>query len=257
MIEQIEAEIFQDFQTKGYSRPARLTCRRANGQQIEVFIKFAGGVRDRYFGLCAEVLCSAIARHLGFLTPDPYIVNLSPEFLTGAPQEGKDLIHRSLGLNFGTVAVGSGYGVMPTEPRLPKELSKVAAEIFAFDILVQNFDRKWDNPNLLWNRKRIVLIDHESALNPVLPWPDFNLANLDLDKFYDHVFYSEISPADADFQRLITVLQTMTPAVVDGFFDQLPGVWRDENALSKIKNYLNFLVDNRQPVCDLIRERIS
>ena len=78
MIEQVEAEIFQDFQTRGYSRPARLTCRCANGQQIEVFIKFAGGVRDRYLGLCAEMLCSGIARHLGFLTPDPYIVNLSP-----------------------------------------------------------------------------------------------------------------------------------------------------------------------------------
>jgi len=224
MIEQIEAELFHDFQTKGYSRPARLTCRRENGQQIEVFIKFAGGVRDHYFGLCAEMLCSSIARKLGFLTPDPYIVNLSPEFLAGAPQAAKDLISRSLGLNFGTVAVGSGYGVMPTEPHLPQDLRKLAAEIFAFDILMQNFDRKWDNPNLLWNRKRIVLIDHESALSSVLRWPDFEFARLDLDRFYDHVFYSEISPADADFQRLVAVLQTFTPALLDGFFDQLPGV---------------------------------
>lgn len=257
MIEQIEAEVFQGFQTKGYSRPARLTCRRLNGQPLEVFIKFAGGVRDHYFGLCAELLCSAIARQLGFLTPEPYIVNLSPEFLAGAPKGAKDLISRSLGLNFGTVAVGSGYGVMPTEPRLPTDLRKIAAEIFAFDVLIQNFDRKWDNPNLLWNRKRIVLIDHESALNPILQWPDLSFARLDLDKFYDHVFYSAISPADADFQRLVTVLQTLTPAVVDGFFALLPGVWRDETALSKVKDYLSFLVDNRQPVCELIRERIS
>jgi hypothetical protein len=257
MIEQIEAEFFHDFQTKGYSRPARLTCRRANSQQIEVFIKFAGGVRDHYFGLCAEVLCSSIARHLGFWTPDPYIVNLSPEFLAGAPEDAKDLICRSLGLNFGTVAVGSGYGVMPTEPRLPHDLRKIAAEIFAFDILIQNFDRKWDNPNLLWNRKRIVLIDHESALNSVLRWPDFEFARLDLDRFYDHVFYSEISPADADFQRLVAVLQTLTPVILDGFFDQLPDVWRDENALSRVKNYLNSLVDNRQQVCDLIHDIIS
>src|ERR1700678_3484359 len=235
MIEQIEAEIFQDFQTKGYSRPARLTCRRSCGQQIEVFIKFAGGVRNRYFGLCAEVLCSAIARHLGFFTPDPYVVNLSPEFLSGVPHEAKDLISRSLGLNFATVAVGSGYGVMPTEPRLPKDWSKTAAEIFAFDILMQNFDRKRDNPNLLWNRERIVLIDHESALNPVLRWPDFNLAHLDLDNFYDHVFYSEISPPHADFQRLAIVLQTMTPTVVDGFLASLPGARREEKALLKIK----------------------
>ena len=238
MIEQVEAEIFQDFQTKGYSRPARLTCRRLSGEQIEVFVKFAGGVRDRYFGLCAEMLCSAIARYLGLLTPDPYIVNLSPEFLAGVPPAAKDLVSRSLGLNFGTAAVGSGYGVIPTDPSLPRDLSKVAAEIFAFDILMQNFDRQRDNPNLLWNRKRIVLIDHESALNPVLEWPDFNFARLDLDKFYDRVFYSAISPADADYQKLLTVLETMNPAVVDGFFNQLPPVWRDEKALSKIKNYL-------------------
>ena len=49
----------------------------------------------------------------------------------------------------------------------------------------------------------------------------------------------------------------MVPSVVDGFFDQLPGVWRDEKALSKIKDYLNFLVDNRLALCEIIRERIS
>jgi len=257
MMEQIEAEFFHDFQTKGYSRPARLTCRRADGRQLEVFIKFAAGVRDHYFGLCAEALCSAIARHLGFLTPDPYFVNLSPEFLAGVPKEAKDLISRSLGLNFGTVAVGSGYGVMPTEPRLPKELRKIAADIFAFDILMQNFDRKWDNPNLLWNREHIVLIDHESALSSVLQWPDFNFSHLGLDKFYDHVFYSRISPGDGDFQQFTSALQTLTPEVLDGFFGQLPVVWRDEKALSKVRDYLNFVVANRQQVCDLINERIS
>lgn len=190
------------------------------------------------------------------MTPGPYIVNLSPEFLAGAPHEAKDLISRSLGLNFGTVAVGEGYGVMPTEPHLTKDLRKVAAEIYAFDIMMQNFDRKSDNPNVLWNRQRIVLIDNESALNPVLQWPDLNLAHLDLDKFYDHVFYSEISPGDADFQRLATALQTLTLAVVDGFIELLPGAWHDEKALSRIKEYLKFPVDNRIPVCDLIRERI-
>lgn len=257
MIERIEAEFFHDFQTKGYSRPARLTCRRANGQQIEVFIKFAGGVRDHYFGLCAEVLCSLIARQLGFSTPDPYIVNLSPEFLAGAPQNAKDLISRSLGLNFGTVAVGSGYGVMPPDARLPQDLRKTAAEIFAFDILIQNFDRKRDNPNLLWNRKRIVLIDHESALSSILKWPDFDFARMDLDKFYDHVFYSEISPADADFQRLAVCLQTLTPSVVDEFFNHLPSVWHNPGALSQIRKYLNFLVANCHPICNLIAERIA
>jgi hypothetical protein len=90
-----------------------------------------------------------------------------------------------------------------------------------------------------------------------LRWPDFEFARLDLDRFYDHVFYSEISPADADFQRLVAVLQTLTPVILDGFFDQLPDVWRDENALSRVKNYLNSLVDNRQQVCDLIHDIIS
>jgi hypothetical protein len=50
---------------------------------------------------------------------------------------------------------------------------------------------------------------------------------------------------------------SLTPAVVDEFFDLVPDVWRDETALLRIKEYLNFLVDNRVQVCDLIRERIS
>jgi hypothetical protein len=259
MIEQIEAELFHGFQTNGRSRPARMTCRKADGQPVNVFVKFAGGVTGHYFGLCAEVLCSAIARHLGLVTPDPYIVNLplSPEFLAGVPAEAKDIVGRSLGLNFGTVAVGDGFTVVPPEPRLPTNLRPVAAEIFAFDILMQNFDRKWDNPNLLWNQKRIVLIDHESALHPVLSWPEPSVAMMSLEKFYDHVCYSPISPADANYDRLASVLGTLTPEILDGFFGLIPAVWRDESAMARVRGYLNFLVDNREPLCKHIKELIS
>ncbi len=184
-------------------------------------------------------------------------MNLSPGFLAGAPKEAKDLISRSLGLNFGSVAVGAGFRTMPAEPQLPGPLRKVAAEIFAFDILMQNFDRKRDNPNLLWDGKSIVLIDHESALHSVLTWPKPAFANLDLEHFYDHVFYAPISPKDADFQRLVLGLQALTPAVLDGFFGQIPAAWRDEAALARAREYLNFVVDNRDSLCQLVYGVIS
>jgi len=150
-----------------------------------------------------------------------------------------------------------GNRYMPTEPQLAKRLKKTAAEIFAFDVLIQNLDRKRDNPNLLWNQNNIVLIDHERALTPILSWQTFIVVNLDLDRFYDHVLYSAISAKDVDFERLVSVLESLTPAVLDGFFEQLPAVWRAEKALSVIRQYLQFVVDNRQAVCDIIRERIS
>ncbi len=254
MVEIVDAEEFHDFQTKGYSRPARVSCRRADGELVELFIKFAGGVRGHNFGLCSELICSLLATELGLLTPTPFTVNLSKDFLTGVPLVAKDLVERSLGLNFGSKNAGFGYHAMPTNPKLKHELRQVAAEIFAFDILTQNFDRKSDNPNLLWNGSKIILIDHESALQSVVEKDTPGVASLELDRFYDHVFFNILNPGDAVYDRLSGKLASVS---IDNIFNQIPSQWSDNSALKKVRSHLDWVIANNQTVCNLIEERIA
>jgi hypothetical protein len=181
-IEIIEAEQFFSFTQNGYSRPARLGCSREDGSKVDVYVKFKGGVEAREFGLLSELLCSLLAREVGLNVPRPFIVNLSPEFLAGVPHVAQDLVNRSLGLNFASESAPAGFSLVPPEPHVPLALRPSAAEVFAFDIIVQNCDRKADNPNLLWDRSKILLIDHERALGFVRGTPVSSFRSLELDR---------------------------------------------------------------------------
>jgi hypothetical protein len=257
MPEIVQAEEFHGFQTSGNSRPARLTCRRTNGSRLDVFAKFRGGVRNGTFGLCVELLCADFARALGLAVPASFFLEVSPEFVRAAPREAYDLLHRSSGLNFASEALKSGFSVIPPEPRIPIALRRRAAEIFAFDVLIQNFDRKRDNPNLLWNRTNIFLIDHESALHPTYSSEEApNLTSLALDNFYDHVLYSSLSSSDCSLNMLSNALGEITVGTLDGWFDAVPEEWRSD-ALLRVRRRFEWIIEHRSEVCILIQERIA
>jgi hypothetical protein len=257
LVEQLEAEQFFGFTANGYSRPARVGCTRPDGTKVEAYVKFIGGVQQREFGLVSELLCSLSASALGLSVPTPYIVNLSPEFLAGVPKPAEDLVRRSLGLNFGSESLPAGFSVVPPEPRVPIVLRRAAAEIFAFDVIFQNRDRKQDNPNLLWDRTKIQMIDHERAFGYVRETADLSFGSLGLDRFYDHVFYSALSPNDAQFDRLKESLGCFTANRLDDLFGEIPPSWQVEADLAKVREYLLWVADNRNEICNLIHERLS
>jgi HipA-like kinase len=221
-VEHVEAELFHSFTESGYSRPARLTCSRIDGSKVDVYVKFMGGIRNREFGLGAELVSSLLARELELSTPTPFIVNVSAEFHAGVPKAAQDLINRSLGLNFGSESAPPGFSVVPPHPRVPLGLRPAAAEVFAFDIIVQNYDRKTDNPNLLWDRTKIVMIDHEGALSPLLSNTAPSFGALELDRFYDHVFYSAVSPGDAEYGRFTEALGRISTSRLDKILGAVP-----------------------------------
>jgi hypothetical protein len=216
-----------------------------------------GGVRNRSFGLGAELLCSLLAQELGLGVPTPFIVNVSPEFLEGVPKPAQDLIKRSLGLNFGSESAAPGFSLVPPEPRVPILLRSEAAEIFAFDVIVQNYDRKSDNPNLLWDRNKFLMIDHEGALGSVLERPTPSLSSLELDKFYDHVFYSALSPSDAQYDKFAEGLGRLSASGIDALLAEIPAVWQIKADLARVRDHLLWVVEHRLEVCGLIRERLS
>lgn len=120
--------------------------------------------------LVAELIVGALAEALGLLTPERYLVELTPQLPSDDPHEElRDLLERSAGTNLGfRYLEGFRNVTVPDAGRIKPEL---AAQIVWLDAFVQNPDRTAKNPNLMIKAGQIWLIDHGAALDFHHDWP--------------------------------------------------------------------------------------
>jgi len=151
--------------TSGRTKPAVFLCEDLDGNSAgEFVVKLRRGIDSGVVGLTCELLSSLLAEKLGIRTPNPAIVEIDPAIgglLNPRDTEMARLIRNSGGLNFGSEVLVGGYSVWPIDKSVPASLERLAGEIFFFDALTQNPDRKVNNPNFLWKGEEILLIDHE------------------------------------------------------------------------------------------------
>src|SRR5262249_42461555 len=76
-------------------------------------------------------------------------------------QEIQDLLRASAGLNLGVDFLSGAVDFDATAPTVDGEL---AGRIIWFDALVSNADRSWRNPNMLFWRDQLHLVDHGATL---------------------------------------------------------------------------------------------
>lgn len=111
--------------------------------------------------LAAEVVVAGIARRLGLRTPDLVVLDLDPEIARyEADEEVQDLLNASAGSNLGVDFLPGAFGFDGEGAVDPIE----AATVIWLDAFTANVDRTWRNPNLLWWRDDLWLIDHGAAL---------------------------------------------------------------------------------------------
>ena len=121
----------------------------------------------------------------------------------------------SAGLNFGCERLPSGVTTWPKDKPIPVLLRPLAAEVFAFDVLIQNPDRRKESPNgpnLLWADDEIYLYDHEQAfsfLMGVLGWqPPWTGQGTEFCR--NHVFFQQLTGIPHNFDRLSGALEALT-----------------------------------------------
>src|SRR5437660_11266049 len=114
----------------------------------------------------AELFTALLADDLGLQVPQAAIVNVPVGFETIFPE--KDLVNLmkgSPGLNFGSVHLGAGFTTWPPGRNPVGAQRDQAADIFAFDTLIQNEDRRAVNPNLWARSDKLGVYDHEQAFS--------------------------------------------------------------------------------------------
>ena len=262
-VRRLKASAFMRRIQSGKTHPAVLMCEDVNSNNAgEFVVKLKGGIDAGVTGLTCELIASLLADELGLKVPTSAIIEIDPTIGTLLSSRDSDMariIGRSASQNFGTEVLVGGYGVWPINKYLPASLRPSAGEIFAFDALIQNPDRKVNNPNLLWKGEEIFLIDHELAFsflfrigNSSEPWILEGDAGVFLN---EHVFYQELKGREVDLARFQGALGAISDEDLAGMVDQVPREWNNEN-VSRISNHLKGVRDHATDFVKQVKWRL-
>ncbi len=218
----------------GRNKPVILSCEDAQGEPIEVVAKFAHRCERGCNALIAEAMAAMFGADLGLPIPEPFVVQLDPdladELLTRLPGRyaGDPAVPA-----FGSKKLPPGYGAyLPGKP-LPNHLQTTAAEIIAFDVLVQNNDRLLKNPNCLTNGQKLAIIDHELAFSLIIGWtPPWQPGGLNyLDGPLGHLFFSALKGFPLDLARLAGAVEAVADERLNEYRQAIPTSWIDNDHL--------------------------
>jgi hypothetical protein len=113
--------------------------------------------------LAAELIVGELARAAGLPVPELALIDVDAALGRSEPhQEIREQLTASAGLNLAMAFLPGAIGY-DVAARVPVD-GALASAIVAFDIFAANVDRTARNPNLLWWRGALWLIDHGAAL---------------------------------------------------------------------------------------------
>ncbi len=188
-------------------------------------VKFTGAGQGRK-ALIAEIVGSSLARALGLPVVELVTVDVDPALAANEPDdEVQDLLRASAGMNLGVDFLPGALDLDATAFPVAPDL---AGRVLWFDALINNVDRSWRNPNMLFWHRQPYLIDHGAALTFHHNWAAFDAERV------------ATSPYDAGEHALITsqpnldgadaaLAPLVTAAVLDDVLALVPDAWlRDE-----------------------------
>jgi hypothetical protein len=236
-----------------------MLCTDEDGDLLEVVVKLFAGKESSSNGMICELMASLLAQDLDLSVPQPFLVEVDNDFYKGiSDQSLADRFKDSAGLNFGCGFLGPGYITWPQERTIPGSLIQDAAEIFAFDLMIQNPDRRKDKPNLLRKGDELAIFDHEMAFSFIyaIGTVEFPWEGKGIDYLRDHVFYGGLRKRDVSFDRLQGALEAIDDHRLGIYGEAVPNQWRriNSNTVEKIHEYLGLARNNSKSLFQKIRE---
>ena len=244
--------------TSGKTSPALCGCEDQSGVMVgEYVVKLRGAIGES--GLLNELFAARLAGHFGLASPEPAFIAIGgvlADLIANAQPSHAARIGSSVGLNFGTKAL-SGFSTWPVDKSVPEAMWQAAVNIFAFDALVQNPDRRYSNPNLFSKGDNVVIFDHEMAFSFVLalrpsatPW---RLG--DQQYLADHVFYRKLKSKPIDLTGFTASLRGLSELFLAGIAADVPAEWNNENVF-KIEGHLLAVSEHAAEFADEVRRSL-
>jgi hypothetical protein len=261
MIPRLSATQFLRFMDKGKTSPALCACIYEHGALAgEYVVKLRGAVEGGETGLINELLAALLAKHFELAAPDPAIVLLDEALIDLIAHDHSSrqiALRRSVGCNFGTKHL-VGVSTWPVDKAVPWEWFEAAVEIFAFDALLQNPDRRYNNPNLFTREDGLFIFDHETAFSFILdvlpqgkPW------ELERQPYLEkHVFYRRLKSKPIELERFTAALAGLSDEVLGRIRAELPPEWENQSYVTRIVEHLRTVSDHAEEFAEAIRRML-
>ncbi len=138
----------------------------------------------------------------------------------------------------------------------------VAASIFVFDGVIQNPDRRSDNPNCLVRGDELRIFDHELAFSHglVLGWtPPWTLGGLKAMEINgNHIFRAGLKGRSIDFGPIRTAWTALSDARIADYERALPAEWIDvASAAASATKLIRDARDNIDAVLEEVKRVLS
>lgn len=267
-----DINIFEPIATPGVKSGTRnlpliMLCQSQSGVSEDGYIshfvvKLKNDLPYKEHSCAREMIGSLLAIGFGLLTPEPGLINIPKDFYEIVDNQVlRDRLKASSGYNFGSrnVEINAFQGIDLSPKRLQEGF-----EIFAFDALIQNPDRRVGNPNLFTSPDGYVVFDHELAFpfsRPVgiiggfpNPWELTDPRYLYFLK--DHIFYRSIRNNMVNFDSFQEKLSSLTESYIDGIISKLPDEWYGKE-IEIIKEYLMLAHHNADKVKKGLQEVLA
>jgi hypothetical protein len=174
--------------------------------------------------------------------------------IAAAYPERSNALSGSAGLNSGTKHL-IGVSTWPVDKAIPEERFVSATEIFAFDALIQNPDRCFDNPNLFTRSDGLFVYDHEAAFSFLLdvlptgsPW------QADQQRYMErHVFFRRLKSKPIDLGGFCADLARLSDEVLGRMVTEVPPEWDNEESIARIVRHLSEVRDHADDFAESIR----
>lgn len=261
MLPRLTAVHLHRFLSSGRSKPAIFGCVDGNGNPAgDYVVKLCGAMDIGTRAAANELIASLLAEHLGLLRPEPAIVQIHRDlvsWLSMRRPEVARVILGSTGLNFASKHL-TDVATWPTGRPLPESMFASASNVFAFDALISNDDRRYTNPNVLVRGDDIFVIDHEAAFsflylvgNKEASWAVRNPRSLT-----EHAFYFQLRKQPIDLEMFTARLAQLGDTALERIVRAVPNEWRHDG-LGRISDHLQTARDHSSEFSRQVLERLA
>lgn len=267
MFEKLTASTYIKTLSAGRTKPMLVECEAvdASGQSHQVVIKLSGGCDIEEKALIREAIAAFFAVDMNIPVPCPYQVEITDGFVESIPSiEDRERAASSNRTAFGCTYL-PGQSIRPSELQITGKRLTQAAQIYAFDHVLGNMDRRVAKPNCLDDGSRFTVIDHEMCFthmdvlfgDPPQPWHTGNSARSDMHGVERHVFHDAIKGKPLDFNALESSLSSLAHERIDEYSDAIPLEWENRDYIATLVAYMKQVVDNAAPIFTEIRRTLA
>jgi hypothetical protein len=259
---QVTATQFLQPMKTGRNRPLLLGCEDGVGKKFEVVVKFRGQQMSEQ-AQTAELIAAQLADDLGLQVPQAAVVDVPTGFeaVVLMPEEA-EIVKRSSGPNFGSVHIGPGFTTwLPGRSPYGAQRDQ-AAEVFAFDTLVQNPDRRPITPNLWVKSDRIGVYDHEQAFSFLYlqiigaaprPWSTASQGK-DFGFLEQHIFYRSLRGSRLNLGLFAEKLRVLADEQLEKYVESVPTEWSEGRKLAgTVAGYLREARKERETLINFVK----